>query len=54
MLALIPRSPRQFVAAFVEGLRVIAAAIRPTPGRTSMAGVGGGRPHGECFKHAHV
>lgn len=29
MLALIPRSPRQFVAAFVEDLRVIAAAIRP-------------------------
>lgn len=29
MLAYVPRSPRQFVAAFIEGLRVIAATVRP-------------------------
>jgi hypothetical protein len=28
MLALIPRSPRQFARALVEGVRVIAAAVR--------------------------
>jgi hypothetical protein len=30
MLALIPRSPRQLAAAFVEGLKVLASLARTT------------------------